>query len=108
MSITVSEVRTSADLQHATVFVMPLGGRDADVALKALQRNKGELRHLVATGMRLRFAPDLKFVLDKTFDAMDNARRMFDDPRVKADVAAPDTPVDEGDTGTDPDRDDAG
>ncbi|MCB1406552.1 MAG: 30S ribosome-binding factor RbfA [Rhodobacteraceae bacterium] len=105
MSITVSEVRTSADLQHATVFVMPLGGRDADIALKALRRNKGELRHLVAAGMRLRFAPDLKFELDKTFDAMDNARRMFADPRVKADVEAPDDPEAAGDTDPDSDLD---
>jgi len=89
MSITVAEVRTSPDLRIATAFVMPLGGRDAELALKALRRCKGELRHLVASGLGLRFAPELRFELDATFDAMDNARRMFADPRVQADIAAP-------------------
>lgn len=90
MSITVSEVRTTPDLQHAICFVMPLGGRDAELALTALRRCKGELRHLVSKDMGLRFAPELRFELDATFDRMDDARRLFSDPRVQADVAAPD------------------
>jgi len=88
MSITVSEVRVTTDLRYATAFVMPLGGRDTEEALKALRKCKGELRHLVASGLGLRFAPDIKFELDASFDAMDNARRMFADPRVQADIAA--------------------
>lgn len=88
--ITVSEVTTSPDLKHATAYVMPLGGDGADEALKALRRSRAELRHLVARDLGLKFAPDLKFELDATFDRMDDARRLFNDPRVQADVAAPD------------------
>jgi len=98
-SITVSEVRTSTDLKVATAYIMPLGGREADVALLALRRNKAELRHQVAKELTLKFAPDLRFELDATFDRMDEARRLFADERVRADVAAVDTPDDQGETG---------
>lgn len=87
-SITVSEVRSSPDLKIATAFVMPLGGREAEAALAALRRNKAELRHLVAKDIALKFAPDLRFALDATFDRMDEARRLFADQRVRADVEA--------------------
>lgn len=90
--ITVSEVTTSPDLRHATAFVMPLGGKGADEALAALRRNRAELRHQVARDLGLKFAPDLKFELDATFDRMDDTRRLFADPKVQADVAAPDEP----------------
>ena len=89
-SITVSEVRTSPDLKIATAFVMPLGGEGATQALSALKRNRSELRHLVAQGLDLKFAPELRFVLDESFDRMDAVRRMFAEPRVQADLAAPD------------------
>lgn len=85
-SITVGEVRTSPDLKVATAYVLPLGGGHADEALAALRRNKGELRHLVAKGMALKFAPELRFAIDETFDRLDDTRRMFADERVRRDV----------------------
>ena len=85
-SITVGEVRCSPDLKVAMVYVLPLGGRDADAALVALQRNKGELRRMAAKGMSLKFAPELRFMLDETFDKLDDARRMLADERVRRDV----------------------
>lgn len=85
-SITVGEVRTSPDLKVATAYVLPLGGRDAAEALAALSRNASELRHLVARGMTLKYAPQLRFVLDETFDRMDDTRRMFSEERVRRDV----------------------
>jgi ribosome-binding factor A len=85
-SITVGEVRTSADLKIATVYVMPLGGQNADEALVALNHNRGELRRTVAKAMTLKFAPDLRFMLDETFDRMDETRRLFSDERVRRDV----------------------
>ena len=88
MSITVGEVRTSPDLKVATVFVMPLGGNDVQGALAALNRHKGELRRAVSKGMTLKFAPELRFALDETFDRMDATRRMFADERVQRDIAA--------------------
>lgn len=100
-SITVSEVRSSTDLKVATAYVMPLGGHEAGAALAALRRNKGELRHLVAKDLTLKFAPDLRFELDETFDRMDETRRLLSDERVRADVArsdAPETDTPETDT----------
>lgn len=85
-SITVGEVRASPDLKVATVYVMPLGGHDAQDALKALRVNQRELRHHIAKAMSLKYAPELRFILDETFDRMDDTRRMFDDERVRRDV----------------------
>lgn len=87
ISITVAEVRLSGDLRVATAFVLPLGGRDAKESLAALNRNRVELRHLVVRGMTLKFAPELRFVLDETFDRMDETRRLFADERVQRDIA---------------------
>ncbi|MCX8507941.1 MAG: 30S ribosome-binding factor RbfA [Rhodobacteraceae bacterium] len=89
-SITVGEVRVSGDLRVATAFVLPLGGKDVEEALAALRRNKGELRHLVARGMTLKHAPELRFLPDETFDRMDETRRLFADARVQRDIAATD------------------
>lgn len=87
-SITVSEVRTSPDLRQATVFVLPLGGRDAEAALSALQTNAAELRRLVAKAVTLKYAPDLRFVLDESFDRMDAAQRLLDAAAVRRDTGA--------------------
>jgi len=89
MSITVGVVRCSPDLKVATAYVLPLGGHDAEAALSALRRNRGELRHQVAKGLALKFAPELRFVLDETFDRLDDTRRLFADERVRRDVDAP-------------------
>lgn len=94
-SITVGEVRTSPDLKVATAYVLPLGGNDAEGALEALRRNAPEIRHLVAKGMTLKYAPQLRFQLDETFDRLDDTRRMFADERVRRDVEAPDEGDDE-------------
>jgi ribosome-binding factor A len=90
MSITVGEVRTSPDLKMATAFVLPLGGKDAPEALEYLRRNKGELRRAVSKALTLKFAPDLRFEMDRTFDRMDETRRLLNDEAVQRDVASPD------------------
>lgn len=90
ISITVGEVRTSPDLKVATAYVTPLGGQGAEEMLAALRRNKGELRHLVSRALTLKFAPELRFRLDETFDRLDETRRMFADERVQRDIAQPD------------------
>ena len=94
-SITVGEVRMSTDLKVATAFVLPLGGQGAEDALAALRRNTPELRHLVSKAMTLKYAPQLKFHLDETFDRMDDTRRLFADERVRRDVEAVDKDGDE-------------
>lgn len=79
-------MRTSPDLKVATAYVLPLGGQGAEEALAALRRNAGELRHLVAKAMTLKYAPQLRFVLDETFDRMDDTRRLLSEDRVRRDV----------------------
>lgn len=86
MSITVGEVRTSPDLRIATAFVMPLGGKDTDLAIKALARNSGELRRLVGKAISIKHTPELRFVKDETFDQMDETRRLFSDENVRRDL----------------------
>ena len=87
-SITVGEVRTSPDLKVATAYVLPLGGHDAEEALAALRRNTGELRHHVAKEMTLKYAPDLRFRPDETYDRLDETRRLFADEKVRRDIQA--------------------
>lgn len=96
MSITVGEVRVSPDLRVAVAYVLPLGGRDADEALVALNHATGELRHLVARAIKLKFAPELRFMIDETFDRMDATRRLLADERVQRDIARPDRSGGEG------------
>lgn len=86
MSITVGEVRTSPDLKVATVYVCPLGGQGQDEVIGLLARNKSELRRAVSKQLTLKFAPDLRFRIDETFDRMDETRRMFAQDNVRRDV----------------------
>ena len=97
MSITVGEVRASPDLKIATAYVLPLGGDGQDEVLKLLARNKGELRRMVSKKLTLKFAPDLRFQLDKTFDQMDETRRMLSQETVRRDAEAPETDDDAAD-----------
>ena len=85
-SITVGEVSCSPDLKVATAYVLPLGGTGSDEALEALRRNKQEIRRAVNKGLSLKFSPELRFVVDDTFDRMDNTRAMFADEKVRRDL----------------------
>ncbi|APE44811.1 ribosome-binding factor A [Sulfitobacter alexandrii] len=88
MSVTVGEVRVSPDLKIATAYVLPLGGQGQDELIDLLARNKGELRRQVAKKLTLKFAPDLRFRLDQTFDQMDETRRMLNQDVVRRDADA--------------------
>ena len=91
MSITVGEVSCSPDLKVATVYVMPLmGSVSVDEAIAALARNKHELRRRLGAEMTLKYAPDLRFRPDETFDRLDETRRLFSDETVRRDVEAKD------------------
>lgn len=85
-SITVSEVRTSPDLRHATVFFLPLGGRDEAGAEAALNANAGAIRRLVTRSVELKYSPELHFVLDHSFDRMDETNRLLSDEKVRRDL----------------------
>ena len=66
--ITVPEVRMSPDLKLATAYVMPLGGKDADKVVAALERNRRALRGAVAPRIDIKFMPELRFRLDTSFE----------------------------------------
>lgn len=86
MSVTVGEVRMSPDLKIATAYVMSLGGRGQDELVGLLANNKHELRRIVAKKLGLKYAPDLRFRLDTTFDQMDETRRLFAQGEVQRDL----------------------
>jgi ribosome-binding factor A len=84
--ITVPEVRMTADLRLATIYIMPLAGRDADKVLAALERNKKFLRGEVAHRINLKFAPDLRFRVDDRFAEADRIDKLLRSPAVKRDL----------------------
>jgi ribosome-binding factor A len=86
LSITVGEVRVSPDLKVATAYVVPMGGEHQADMFELLDRNQGELRRAVSRGLTLKFAPELRFRLDETFDHLDDTRRLFSDDAVRRDL----------------------
>ncbi|HSF92161.1 MAG TPA: ribosome-binding factor A, partial [Paracoccaceae bacterium] len=70
----------------ATVFVLPLGGANTEAVLKALDRNRGELRRAVTKAVKLKFSPELKFLMDRSFDQMDETRRLLGRAEVRRDL----------------------
>ena len=84
--ITVPEVKMSPDLKLATVYVMPLGGRDTDKVLKALAANKPFIRTAVARRVNLKFAPDLRFRIDERFDEAERIEKLLRTPAVQRDL----------------------
>ena len=86
--ITVPEVRMSPDLKLATIYVMPLGGRDTDIVLAALDRNKKFLRGEIARRVNLKFAPDIRFRVDDRFDKAERIEKLLRTPAVQKDLAS--------------------
>jgi ribosome-binding factor A len=86
--ITVPEVRMSPDLRLATIYVMPLGGRDTEIVIAALERNKKFLRGEVARRVNLKFAPDLRFRVDDRFDEAERIEKLLRTPTVQKDLAS--------------------
>jgi ribosome-binding factor A len=84
--VTIPEVRISPDLKLATVYVMPLGGSDVKPVIEALTRNKKFIRTEVAEALNLRYAPDLRFREDETFEEATRIDRLLDSPKVRQDV----------------------
>ena len=84
--ITVPEVKMSPDLKLATIYVMPLGGRDIDIVVAGLERNKKFLRGEVAHRVNLKFAPDLRFRVDERFDEAERIEKLLRTPAVQRDL----------------------
>ena len=85
--ITVPEVRMSPDLKLATVYVMPLGGKDTEKVIAALARNKKFLRGELARRVNLKFSPDVRFRVDERFDEAERIEKLLRTPAVQRDLA---------------------
>jgi len=84
--ITVPEVRMSPDLRLATIYVMPLAGRDTDEVIAAFERNKKFLRGEIAHRINLKFAPDLRFRVDDRFEEVERIEKLLRSPQVQRDL----------------------
>ena len=84
--ITIPEVRMAPDLRLATIYVMPLGGRDADEVMAALERNKRYLRGEVSHRVNLKFAPDIRFQIDERFAEAERIEKLLRTPQVRRDL----------------------
>jgi|SRR5205085_5090251 len=84
--VSVTEVRMSPDLRHATVFVKPLLGQDEDIVLKALRTNTAFLQREVANRVRIKYAAKLKFLADESFDEGTHIEQLLRDPKVAQDL----------------------
>jgi ribosome-binding factor A len=85
-SVSVTEVRMSPDLRHATVFVKPLLGADEGEVVHALRQNTAFLQREVAGRLKLKYAAKLKFLPDESFDEASRIDQLLADPRVARDL----------------------
>ena len=87
--VTIPEVRMTADLRLATVYVMPLGGEDVAPVIAALDRSKRFIRSEIARTVNLKFAPDIRFRFDESFDEARRIEELLASERVRRDVEKP-------------------
>ena len=84
--VSVTEVRMSSDLRHATVFVKSLLGKEEEAVLKALRTNTAWLQKSVAEKMTMKYAAKLKFLSDESFDEASHIDKLLRDPKVARDL----------------------
>ena len=108
VSVTITEVKMAPDLRNALCFVEPRGGVHAAEGVKALNRSARFLRGKLGHVIDMKFTPELKFVHDDTFDEAARMDRLFEDPRVKADLEAPAEPDAAAKADNHPEADDHG
>jgi ribosome-binding factor A len=95
--ITIPEVRMSPDMRLATAYVMPLGGKDVAPVLEALDRNRRFIKGEVARRINLRYAPDVRFRRDETFEEASRIDALLHSERVRRDLERSRHETDEGD-----------
>ena len=88
--ITVPEVHMSADLRLATIYIVPLGGRDEQKVLDALEANKRYMRGEIARRINLKFAPEIRFRIDDRFDEAERIEKLLQTPEVRRDLGEKD------------------
>ena len=97
VSVTVTQVKPSPDMRHATAFVQPLGGENAEVIVEALNRHRSFLRGELGHSIELKFTPELRFVEDTSFAEAQRIERILHSEKVARDLKASDTPAKEDD-----------
>jgi ribosome-binding factor A len=96
VSVTVTQVKPSPDMRHAVIYCEPLGGRNAERVIAALNRHRGFIRGLLGHTIRLKFTPDLRFVEDESFAEAEKIETILKSARVQRDLNTP-SEGDEGD-----------
>jgi ribosome-binding factor A len=74
------------DLRLATIYIMPLGGKDLQPVLEALDRHRRYIRGEIAHAVNLKFAPDIRFLADESFDEAQRIEQIFRSPKVAQDL----------------------
>ena len=95
VSVTITQVKPSADMRYATVYCEPLGGKNAGAIITALNRHKGFLRGEMGKLISTKFTPDLRFVEDQSFAEAEKIENILKSPEVARDLAASDEPEEE-------------
>jgi ribosome-binding factor A len=85
-AVTIPEVRMSPDLRLASIYVMPLGGKDVEPVLAALERHKRFIRREMAHAVNLKFAPEVRFLADESFAEADRIHRLLASEEVRRDL----------------------
>ncbi len=88
VSVTVTQVKPSPDMRYATVYCEPLGGKNADAIVAALNRHKGFLRGEMGHRIAIKFTPDLRFVEDQSFAEAQKIETILKSPEVQRDLIA--------------------
>ena len=91
ISVTVTQVKPSGDMRHATVFVEPLGGKNAKAIVQALNRHRGFIRGQMGRTITMKFTPDLRFVEDESFAEAEKIERLLKSDVVQRDLNAEDS-----------------
>jgi len=88
--VSVTEVRMSPDLKHATAFVKPLLGADEEAVIKALRTNTAYLQSEVARRVNTKYAAKLKFLVDESFDEGSHIDTLLRNPAIARDLGKDD------------------
>jgi ribosome-binding factor A len=85
-TVSITEVRMSPDLRHATVFIKPLLGANEEAVLKALRTNTAFFQKEVASRVSMKYAAKLKFLADESFDEASHIEKLLSAPKVQQDL----------------------
>ncbi len=86
-NISVTEVRIDASLRHAKVYIMPLGGENLDAVVAACNQHAKQIRKIVVQGLHLKYAPEIKFAADRSFDEAASIDALLESDKVRKDLS---------------------